>query len=103
MKRILLALLLSGSCFYLSLGLSDPQWWAFWLAPVPILFLAPQLRPLTLFLLAFTARLIGYLSWYSYLSGFLPIPVSVGFICVFPLLFALLILLTRRLLLRFST
>lgn len=103
MKRILLALLLSGGCFCLSLGLSDPQWWAFWLAPVPILFLAHQLRPLTLFLLAFTARLIGYLSWYSYLSGFLPIPVTIGFISILPLLFALLILLTRRLFLRFST
>ena len=99
---ILFALLISGGCFYLALKLSNPQWWALWLAPVPVLVLSLRMRPAQAFGLAFAARLIGQLSWYGYLSSLLPLPVTLVFTTIFPLIFALIILLSRKLILRFA-
>jgi apolipoprotein N-acyltransferase len=103
-KRLsfLFALLLSGGCFHLAQSLSHPHWWAFWLAPVPVLALSLRIRPIQAFGLAFAARLIGYLSWYPYLSGFLPLAVTIIFITIFPLIFAVLILLSRNIIRRLA-
>jgi len=52
------AILLTAGAFYLSSGLHR-VWWPVWLAPLPILFLAPQLRAGQAFAAALTARAIA--------------------------------------------
>lgn len=103
-KRLsfLLAMLASGACFYLALMLTNPQWWGMWLAPIPVIALSLRSKPAQAFGLAFFARLIGQLSWYTYLNSLLPLPATIIFTLLFPLIFALLILLTRKLILRFA-
>ena len=57
--------LASAALAYLGTGL-HPLWWALWLAPVPVLAVAPQLRRSVAFLLASLAWLIGELNQLAY-------------------------------------
>lgn len=59
------ATVLSGAAFYLSQGL-QPQWWAAWMAPLPILWIAPRLSRPKASASALAAAIIGGLSMWSY-------------------------------------
>jgi len=91
-----LAILLAGLCWYTAFDLSLHWWWALWLAPIPILYLAPQVKGWQAFAMAFLAFLIGRLSWVPYLRTVLPAPLILIFTLVPPLLTALIVLAVRR-------
>jgi len=61
------AVAIAGAGFYLSYGLY-PRWWAIWLAPLPVLWIAPRLRWAMAGTTAFAAGLIGGLSMWDYHS-----------------------------------
>jgi apolipoprotein N-acyltransferase len=68
--------------FWLSTGL-HPHWWAAWLAPIPLLFLARRLTDWrTAFATAFATGCIGELSQWNYLSRELTIPLPVVLMAV---------------------
>ena len=67
-RNILLVIaagLASAALAYFGTGL-HPLWWALWLAPVPVLAVAPRLRRSVAFLLASLAWLIGELNQLAY-------------------------------------
>lgn len=79
-----------------------PLWWLTWLAPLPLLWLAPRTGRWRAALAALVAFAVGGLNQWRYLHGYigLPLPVVVYVIVLPGLLFALVLLLHRRLLLR---
>ena len=62
---LLAAVALSGAAFYFSEGLY-PLWWAIWLAPLPILWMAPRLPWFVASGVALAAGMIGQLSMWNY-------------------------------------
>ena len=54
----LLALLSSALALYFATGL-HPFWWLMWVAPVPVLLLAPRVSTGVAFLVAFLAKVVG--------------------------------------------
>lgn len=65
MMLAILAIALSGGAFYLSDGL-NPSWWAIWLAPLPILWIAPRISWPRAGVAALVAQAIGELSSWNY-------------------------------------
>src|SRR5438045_9609976 len=59
------ACLVSSVFAYLGTGL-HPIWWALWLAPIPVLAIAPQFHGSGAFLLSAIARLIGEMNQWNY-------------------------------------
>lgn len=105
-RTVLLALAAGGASaalLYLGTGL-HPIWWALWLAPAPVLALAPQLRRRAAFLLAAAAWLIGEMNLWNYLTrGIqLPLPLILVLLLVPALVFGLAVLFTRSFLRRGS-
>ena len=99
---LLLGVLLSGICWYLAFDLSLHAWWALWLAPVPVLVGAMQVKGVQAFGMAFAAFLIGRLSWWPYLHSVLPLAPAILFTIVFPLVFGLIILAARKIIQKVS-
>jgi apolipoprotein N-acyltransferase len=97
-----LAVLFSGICWYLSFDLSLHWWWPIWLAPAPVLYVAPRLNGRQTFLMAFLAFLIGRLSWLFYLLSVVIAPLAILYTVFFPLIFALIMLPVRKILLKAS-
>lgn len=65
-----------------------PLWWLAWLAPIPVLLLAPRVSGKAAFALAFVAWGIGGLNEWHYLHGVLTIPTGiVVMITLLPALF----------------
>lgn len=79
-----------------------PLWWLTWLAPLPVLWLAPRVRRLWAALAAFAAFGLGGLNQWGYLHTAigLPLPTVVYAIALPGVAFALCVLLYRRLLVR---
>jgi len=98
-KSIPALILLSGACWWLSFDLHLHWWWPIWIAPAPILYLAPKVKASQAFLIAFLSLLIGRLSWLSYLASVLPLVPTLLFTLLYPLVFALLILPARKVIL----
>jgi apolipoprotein N-acyltransferase len=98
-KTILACILLSGACWWLSFDLYLHWWWPIWIAPAPILYLAPKVKASQAFIMAFLSLLIGRLSWLSYLLSVLPLVPTILFTILYPLIFALLILPARKVIL----
>src|SRR5438445_11589384 len=65
--------LASAAFSYLGTGL-HPIWWLLWLAPVPVLAIAPRLRSSAAFLLASFAWLIGEMNQWNYVTHEIKIP-----------------------------
>ena len=95
------ATLASALCFWFGTGL-DPAWWLTWLAPLPVLWLATRVRATAAALSAFAAALIAAGNQWHYVHDVirLPLPVVVLATCAGTLVFALAVLLYRRLALR---
>ena len=99
LKTIPALILLSGACWWLSFDLHLHWWWPIWIAPAPILYLAPKVKASQAFIIAFLSLLIGRLSWLSYLVSVLPLVPALLFTVLYPLVFALLILPVRKIIL----
>lgn len=97
----LAAVALSALGWWFGSGLA-PQWWLTWLAPLPVLLLAPRVRRRWAALAAFAAYALGGLNQWSYLHGYIGLPMStiVPAVAGPGLTLALCALLFRRLLVR---
>ena len=60
---------------YLGTGL-DPIWWLLWLAPVPVLAIAPRLSGSGAFLLGSVAWLIGEMNLWKYARNEMELPLQ---------------------------
>ena len=97
--RLVAAIFLSGLCWYFSCDLSGNYWCLLWFAPIPVLLVSFHVAGKTAFIIAFVAYLIGRLSWLSYLLKVIPVPLAIFFTILLPLIFALVVLLTRKIVL----
>ncbi|MFI5155521.1 MAG: hypothetical protein ACHQEM_05025 [Chitinophagales bacterium] len=97
---IIPAIFLSGGCYYFSVGLQNNYWWLIWLAPIPILLISLEVSGPRAFLFAFLAYLIGRISWIPYLLSVVPVPLSIAFTLLLPLIFALIIVACRKIVLK---
>ena len=70
---VITAGLISSALLYLGTGL-HPVWWLVWLAPIPVLAVAPRISGWTAFLLAAASWLLGELNEWNYLTGVLGLP-----------------------------
>jgi apolipoprotein N-acyltransferase len=88
--------IVSAALAYLGTGL-HPIWWALWLAPVPVLSVAPRLRGSVAFLLAFFAWLIGELNQWTYFRDALDLsmPIVIVFLVIPAGMFGLGVLFAR--------
>jgi len=100
---VIAAGLLSAAFAYLGTGL-HPIWWLLWLAPVPVLAVAPRLHGGAAFLLSSVAWLIGEMNQWSYVTHEieLPLQIIVLFFVVPAVVFGFGILFTRSFLRRGS-
>jgi apolipoprotein N-acyltransferase len=96
---IVAAIIISGLCWYLSCDLSGNYWYLLWVAPIPVLLLAFHVSAKQAFVFAFVAYLIGRLSWLPYLLTVLPVPPAILFTILLPLIFAVVVMLTRKIVL----
>jgi apolipoprotein N-acyltransferase len=99
MVTMLAALLLSATAWWFGSG-AHPCWWLAWLAPLPVLWLAPRVPARWTALVAFAAYALGGMNQWHYLHGVigLPLPFDLYAIAAPALVFALCTLLYRRLL-----
>jgi apolipoprotein N-acyltransferase len=97
----LAAIALSALLWWFGSG-TEPIWWLTWLAPLPLLWLAPRVGVLGAALAAFVAYGIGGINLWTYLHGNIGLPTSVivTFIGTIGLLMAACVSLFRRLLLQ---
>jgi apolipoprotein N-acyltransferase len=95
--------LVSAAFAYFGTGL-HPIWWALWLAPIPVLAIAPGLRCGTAFLLAAFAWLIGEMNQWNYVRHAIELPpqITVLYFVVPAVVFGLGVLFVRNLLRRGS-
>ena len=100
---VIAAGLASAAFFYFGTGLR-PIWWLLWLAPVPVLAIAPRLHRAAAFLLGSIAWLIGEMNQWNYLRHELELPVQViiVFLVITAVAFGFLVLFVRRFLRRGS-
>jgi apolipoprotein N-acyltransferase len=94
------AVITSGLCWYFANDLSGNYWYLLWVAPVPVLITSFRSSAKGSFAAAFIAYLVGRLSWLPYLLAVLPVALAVFFTILLPLIFALIVLLTRKIVLR---
>src|ERR1700751_5283233 len=101
MKRFqaVIAILVSGICWYFSFELSGNYWYLLWLFPIPVLLISFQSSAKQSFIIAGTAYLIGRLSWLPYLLTVLPKGLAIFFTILIPVIFAIIILLSRKIVL----
>ncbi|MBD8871850.1 nitrilase-related carbon-nitrogen hydrolase [Rhodanobacter sp. DHB23] len=90
----------SALCWWFGSGV-HPLWWLAWIAPLPVLWLAPRVRAHRAALAAFAAYALGGCNQWHYLHGVigLPLPFVLQAIAGPALVFMLVALLHRRLLL----
>jgi apolipoprotein N-acyltransferase len=98
--KLIAAILFSGLCWYFSFDLSGNYWYLLWLAPIPVLLLSFHVSAKKTFIISFIAYLAGRLSWLSYLLVVLPLPLAIFSTVLLPLIFAFIVLLTRRIVLK---
>ena len=95
---VILAGVASAALFYFGTGL-QPIWWMVWLAPVPVLAIAPRLGRRAAFLLAAGAWFAGEFNMWSYFTRVVqvPLPITLVLFVVPALVFALGVLLVPQL------
>lgn len=97
------AAVFSGLCWYLSEGLSGQFWFLLWIAPIAILVTAYSSAPRPAFVFSFVAYLLGRISWIPYLITVVPLALVVTFTFSLPLVFAAVVSLSRRLVLKYNS
>jgi apolipoprotein N-acyltransferase len=94
---IIIALVFSAAAFYFGTGL-HPVWWLMWLAPIPVLLVAPRLSGKWAFAVASLAWIAGAMNEWRFFRGALEVPLTI--VVVFTVLpaviFALTVLAYRR-------
>jgi apolipoprotein N-acyltransferase len=100
---VIAAGLASAALLYLGTGM-HPIWWTLWLAPVPVLAIAPRLHGGTAFLLGSIAWLIGEINQWNYLRHAIELPLQtiILFLVITAVVFGLGALFTRSFLRRGS-
>jgi apolipoprotein N-acyltransferase len=95
--------LASAGLLYFGTGL-HPIWWLPWVAPVPVLAIAPRLRSGAAFLLGSIAWFLGEMNQWNYLRHVVALPwrVIILFLVIGAVVFGLGVLFTRSFLLRGS-
>jgi apolipoprotein N-acyltransferase len=73
--------LASSALFFFGTGL-HPVWWLTWLAPLPVLLLAPRLGRLQAFAAAALSWSLGSLNLWHYLTALLQVPLAIRLISV---------------------
>jgi apolipoprotein N-acyltransferase len=93
---VIAAGLASAVFFYLGTGLY-PSWWALWLAPVPVLAIAPRLRGRAAFLLGAIAWFLGEMNQWNYVryEMELPLPITILYLVVPAVIFGFGVLFVR--------
>ena len=71
----LLAVTATAAALWFGTGLG-PIWWLAWIAPIPVLLLAPRVSRTWAFAAALVACAVGDLNWWRYLHSALEIPAS---------------------------
>jgi apolipoprotein N-acyltransferase len=104
MRRKLLAIavtFLSAMLFWFGTGL-HPHWWYLWIAPVPVLLVAPRLHFSIASISAFFAFSLGGLNSWSYLRHTVSLPLAICIVAITApaLVFAAAVILFRRFMLR---
>ena len=94
-RRALLACLTSGALFFFGTGL-HPLWPLTWVAPVPVLALAPDVSARGAFFAAACAMLLGGLNEILYLARLAPLPLVALALLVPSLAFGIAVLLFRN-------
>jgi len=96
---ILCAIVLTASAYFVSTGLHR-VWWLVWLAPLPVLLLAPKLRAWQAFVVAVAARALAALNFWDYLHRIVQLPLWLVWASVLvpAVLFALAVVFYRGLL-----
>ena len=74
---VVFAGLASAAFFYFGTGL-HPIWWMLWLAPVPVLAVAPRFRAGSAFLLGLIAWLIGETNQWNYVRHYIELPAQIA-------------------------
>jgi apolipoprotein N-acyltransferase len=96
----LLASIVSGLCWYFANDLSGNYWYLLWIAPIPVLISSFRSSLRQTFFISFSAYLLGRLSWLPYLLSVLPRPLAILFTVLLPLIFSLIVILTRKIVLQ---
>ncbi len=93
---VIAAGLASAAFFYLGTGL-HPIWWLLWLAPIPVLAIAPRLRGRGAFLLGAIAWFLGEMNQWNYVRHEmeLPPPITILYFVVPAVIFGLGVLFVR--------
>ncbi len=78
---ILSAVLLTAGAYFISTGLHR-VWWLVWLAPLPVLLIAPRLRAWPAFAVALAARALAGLDFWNYLHSVVQFPLWLAFVTV---------------------
>jgi len=76
-----LALLSSAVALYFGTGL-HPLWWLTWLAPIPVLVVAPRISQKVAFVMAFLAWAVGGLNLWRYFRVSLSVPLLLALLVV---------------------
>lgn len=100
---VVVAGLASAGFLYFGTGL-HPTWWLLWVAPVPVLAIAPRLRASTAFLLGSIAWILGAMNQWNYVRHVieLPLRIIILFFVIAAVVFGLGVLFTRSFLRRDS-
>jgi apolipoprotein N-acyltransferase len=96
---MVLAVAISATAYFLGTGLY-PHWWLTWLAPLPILVLAPRLPRWQAGAIAFVAYAAGGANMFSYYGLVAPLAIALIVLLVPALFFAVVVLLFRSFALR---
>jgi apolipoprotein N-acyltransferase len=96
---IAFATLTSAAAYFVSTGLGE-LWPLAWIAPIPVLIVAFHSSARTAAAISFTAYLLGSFNLLSYLAALVPIGVLVGTLVLPAVGFALVVLITRQVVLR---
>jgi apolipoprotein N-acyltransferase len=73
---VVVAGIASAGLFYIGTGL-HPKWWALWLAPIPVLAIAPRLRATAAFVLGAIVWFLGEMNQWNYLRHVIALPLVV--------------------------
>jgi apolipoprotein N-acyltransferase len=98
---VVAAIILTAAAYFVSSGLHR-VWWLVWLAPLPVLFLAPRIRSRQAFTVALAARALAGLNFWHYVRHVVQFPLwlTLATLLVPAIWFALSVVLYRGLLRR---